>query len=33
VRDHGKIADTPAALMKLVGKLGHGSRDLKFCYG
>ncbi len=33
VRDHGKIANTPAALTKLVRKLGHGSRDLKFCYG
>jgi transposase len=32
VRDHGKIANTPVALTKLVSKLVHGSRDLKFCY-
>ena len=32
VRDHGKITNTPAALTKLVGKLGRDSCDLKFCY-
>jgi len=32
VRDHGKIANTPAALTKLVGNLGRDSCDLKFCY-
>ena len=32
VQDRGKIASTPAALTKLVGKLGRDSCDLKFCY-
>ena len=32
VREHGKIANTPAALTKLVSKLARGGRALKFCY-
>ena len=32
VREHGKIANTPAALTKLASKLAHGGRALKFCY-
>ena len=32
VREHGKIANTPAALTTLVGKMVRGGRALKFCY-
>jgi transposase len=32
VREHGKIANTPAALATLAARLGHGGRDLRFCY-
>lgn len=32
VREHGKIANTPAALKTLAGKLSHGERELRFCY-
>lgn len=32
VHDHGKIANTPAALAKLAGKLSGGNGNLKFCY-
>jgi transposase len=32
VREHGKIANTPAALTKLVNKLSQDGRELKFCY-
>lgn len=32
VREHGKIANTPAALKTLVTKLAHGGRVLRICY-
>jgi transposase len=32
VREHGKIANTPAAVAMLAARLGHGGRDLRFCY-
>ncbi len=32
VREHGKIANTPIALTKLVSKLARGGRALMFCY-
>ncbi len=32
VRDDGRIANTPAALAKLVGKLGRDGVILRFCY-
>ena len=32
VREHGKIANIPAALTKLASKLTRGGRALKFCY-
>ena len=32
VREHGKIANTPAALKALAVKLAPGGRDLRFCY-
>src|SRR5215510_8433786 len=32
VRDYGRIANTPAALQRLVGKLGHKGVELRFCY-
>jgi transposase len=32
VREHGKIANTPAALKTLAARLGHGGRELRFCY-
>ena len=32
VREHGKIANTPAALTKLVSRLACGGRALRFCY-
>ena len=32
VRDHGTIANTPAALKKLIAKLASGGRELRFCY-
>ncbi len=32
VCEHGKIANTPAALTKLVSKLARGGRALMFCY-
>jgi hypothetical protein len=32
VREHGKVANTPAALAKLASKLAQGGRALKFCY-
>jgi transposase len=32
VRDCGRIANTPAALNRLVGKLGHEGARLRFCY-
>jgi transposase len=32
VRDYGRIANTPAALQRLVGKLGQEGVRLRFCY-
>src|SRR5215475_7572191 len=32
VRDYGRIANTPAALRRLVGKLGHHGVMLRVCY-
>src|SRR5258708_32196254 len=32
VREHGKIANTPAALKTLAGKLGRRGGELRFCY-
>jgi transposase len=32
VRDYGRIANTLAALTRLVGKLGHDGVTLRFCY-
>jgi transposase len=32
VREHGKIANTPAALAALAAKLARGERELRFCY-
>jgi transposase len=32
VRDYGRIANTPAALDRLVRKLGHEGVELRFCY-
>ena len=32
VREHGQIANTPAALTALSEKLARGGRDLRFCY-
>jgi transposase len=32
VREHGEIANTPAALTKLVNRLSQDGRELKFCY-
>jgi transposase len=32
VRDHGRIANTPAGLRRLAGKLGQEGRQLRFCY-
>ena len=32
VREHGKIANTPAALKALAAKLAHGGNALRFCY-
>jgi hypothetical protein len=32
VRDHGRIANTPSALRRLVRKLGHQGVELRFCY-
>jgi hypothetical protein len=32
VRDYGRIANTPAALQRLVGKLGQPGVELRFCY-
>jgi transposase len=32
VREHGKISNTPAALRALVGRLGRGRGELRFCY-
>src|SRR6516165_10179248 len=32
VRDYGRIANTPAALQRLVRKLGHHGAKLRFCY-
>jgi transposase len=32
VRDYGRIANTPAALRRLVGKLGREGVELRFCY-
>ena len=32
VREHGKIANTPAALTKLASKPARDGRALKFCY-
>src|SRR6185437_5762738 len=32
VREYGKIANSPAAVQALVGKLGRGGRELRFCY-
>jgi hypothetical protein len=31
VRDYGRIANTPAALQRLVRKLGHQGAELRFC--
>jgi len=32
VREHGRIANTPAALKTLTAKLGRGGSELRFCY-
>jgi transposase len=32
VRDYGTIANMPAALKKLIGKLASGGHKLRFCY-
>src|SRR6201747_619391 len=32
VREHGEIANTPAALTKLLGKLGGAGIELHICY-
>jgi hypothetical protein len=32
VRDYGRIANTPAALRRLAGKLGQEGVELRFCY-
>ena len=32
VREHGKIANTSAALKTLAARLGHGGRKLRFCH-
>jgi len=32
MREHGKIANTPAALRTLAAKLGRGGGELRFCY-
>jgi len=32
VRDYGRIANTPAALRRLTGKLGQEGVALRFCY-
>ncbi len=32
VREHGKIANTPAALKTLAAKLGRGGSELRLCY-
>lgn len=32
VREHGEIANTPAALTKLLGKLGGTGVELRICY-
>ncbi len=32
VREYGRIANTPAALQRLVHKLGHQGVELRFCY-
>jgi transposase len=32
VRDYGRITNTPAALRRLVRKLGHQGGELRFCY-
>jgi len=32
VRDYGRVANTPAALQRLVRKLGHQGVELRFCY-
>src|SRR5271155_4166617 len=32
VREHGKIANTPAALTTLAGKLARTGAELRFCY-
>ena len=32
VREHGEIANTPAALTKLLGKLGGPDVELHICY-
>ena len=32
VREHGKIANTPAAVKALAGRLSRGGRELLFCY-
>ena len=32
VREHGKIANTPAAVKTFAGKLSRGGRELGFCY-
>jgi hypothetical protein len=32
VRDYGRIADTPAALDRLMRKLSHQGVELRFCY-
>lgn len=32
VRDYGTIANTLAALKKLIAKLANGGHELRFCY-
>ena len=32
MRDYGRIANTPAALRRLTGKLGQEGVELRFCY-
>ena len=33
VREHGKIANTPAAVTALAAKLARGGPELRVCYG
>jgi transposase len=33
VREHGRIANTPEALERLLNRLTRGGTELRFCYG